>query len=930
MAKRMLIDSTHPEETRVAVISGTRLEEFDFESARKKQIKGNVYLAKVTRVEPSLQACFVEYGGNRHGFLAFNEIHPDYYRIPVADREALNRMVAEAMAAQEDDDEEESRPRSRRRGRRRRGGGQGSGDADEYQASAASDEPAGESDRSNGNADADNEAPDQPAPFDEEPRQDASALDMAPAERTASEAVDLPEEAAPAGREAEVPPPTEFGDNVTEPAQASPAEAAESGAGERPFPEAMPQGDTRADESPAAVEEVPASAEAPIPVAGEAEARPAEESVETVGGDEVDDIRRRHRIWQRRYKIQEVIRKRQILLVQVAKEERGNKGAALTTYISLAGRYCVLMPNTPRGGGISRKITSQQDRRRLKEIVGELEVPDGMAVIVRTAGMERSKPELRRDLDFLMKTWEGIREKALDSTAPALIYEEANLIKRAVRDLYASEVEEIIVDGDEGFEAARSFMSLLMPAHLKKVVQYGDKQIPLFHRYQVESQIDNMHSPSVQLRSGGYIVLNPTEALVAIDVNSGRSTRERNIEETATRTNLEAADEVARQLRLRDLAGLIVIDFIDMEEGRNRHAVERRLKEALRHDRARIQVGRISPFGLLEMSRQRLRPSLVEASMMQCPHCIGAGYVRSTESMALTVLRAVEEEGLRQRSAEVTVALPTAVALYIFNQKRIALAEIEGRHKFRAVFQPDDTMGLSTYRILRSVPKTADVRPERAPQPQESGNGRREPQADHHIERLSEEPQVPAVAEPVAATVSDGGEAAETGAEPRPREARDSEKRGGEDRAGEDREGQGERRGRRRGRRGGRRRRGRNREDEGAPAEGNGEPPRESTLGPFGQESEGPAQAVADQPAGEPSSDRFEQHEPARAPEFVEERREERKFEEPAAAERFEPAPAAAETREPKPAPAPEPPPPPAPSEPAAPPRRGWWNLRRG
>ncbi|MGH7004374.1 MAG: Rne/Rng family ribonuclease, partial [Alphaproteobacteria bacterium] len=480
-------------------------------------------------------------------------------------------------------------------------------------------------------------------------------------------------------------------------------------------------GDSRADGSPAAVTDVPteepaSGAEARAAASSDTgEARPAEEAVETVGGDEVDDMRRRHRIWQRRYKIQEVIRKRQILLVQVAKEERGNKGAALTTYISLAGRYCVLMPNTPRGGGISRKITSHSDRKRLKEIVGKLEVPDGMAVIVRTAGMERSQPELRRDLDFLLKTWDSIRQKALDSTAPALIYEEANLIKRAVRDLYTKEVEEIIVDGDEGFEAARSFMSMLMPSHVKKVVQYTDKQIPLFHRFQVESQIDNMHIPSVQLRSGGYIVLNPTEALVAIDVNSGRSTRERNIEETATRTNLEAADEVARQLRLRDLAGLIVIDFIDMEESRNRHAVERRLKEALRHDRARIQVGRISPFGLLEMSRQRLRPSLVEASMMQCPHCGGAGHVRSTESMALTVLRAVEEEGLRQRSAEVTVAVPTGVALYIFNHKRIALGEIEKRQGFRAVFQPDDTIALSTYRILRSVPKAADSRPERAP-----------------------------------------------------------------------------------------------------------------------------------------------------------------------------------------------------------------------
>jgi ribonuclease E len=960
----MLIDSTHPEETRVAVISGNRLEEFDFESARKKQIKGNVYLAKVTRVEPSLQACFVEYGGNRHGFLAFNEIHPDYYRIPVADREALNRMVAEAMAAQDDDEEEQTERRPRWR-RRRRGRGRG-GDSDEAQASGNGDPPSGESaagDVPTGEPlagegeqpplEGDSGPPDLPAPFDEPPREDADdprgrALDMATGERVASEPVDLPDEPT-APREAEAPPPADFGDDVTEVTSAPDAPDAETG--ERPFPEAIGSADTRADESPAAVEVAP-SGEGVLPGAegsaligdapaeAAAEARPAEETVETVGGDEVDDIRRRHRIWQRRYKIQEVIRKRQILLVQVAKEERGNKGAALTTYISLAGRYCVLMPNTPRGGGISRKITSQQDRKRLKEIVGELEVPDGMAVIVRTAGMERSKPELRRDLDFLLKTWDGIREKALDSTAPALIYEEANLIKRAVRDLYAKDVEEIVVDGGEGFEAARSFMKLLMPAHIKKVIEYPDKQIPLFHRYQVESQIDNMHSPSVQLRSGGYIVLNPTEALVAIDVNSGRATRERNIEETATRTNLEAADEIARQLRLRDLAGLIVIDFIDMEEGRNRHAVERRLKEALRHDRARIQVGRISPFGLLEMSRQRLRPSLVEASMMQCPHCMGAGYVRSTESMALTVLRAVEEEGLRQRSAEVTVAVPREVALYIFNQKRTALAEIEARHGFRIVFQPDETMGLSTYRILRSVPKTAETRQERAPQPQEAGDGRgdasrgeggREP-ADHHVERLSEEPEALDISSQGAAPAESErpddaqGEDAEADAH-----SAEGERRDGGDREGAEREGaprDGERRGRRRGRRGGRRRRGRQREGEDAQGESYNPPPRESTLGPFGEEQGAPAQASGDEPTREPTEDAAGDDRFARAP-----------APEPAEAHVAPPEVRAVE-REPvaeeparaatRPEPVPTPETPPAPAEPPTPPRRGWWNLRRG
>jgi ribonuclease E len=968
MAKRMLIDATHPEETRVAVISGNRLEEFDFESARKKQIKGNVYLAKVTRVEPSLQACFVEYGGNRHGFLAFNEIHPDYYRIPVADREALNRMVAEAMAAQEDDEEEEERrPRWRRRGRRR------SSDSDEYAPAPPSEGRSAAPDDDNG------VGPDErAAEGDEDPRGDAAALDMPRPERSEAPPPDGPEieasraedggrrepfgeepEGAAPPEQAEEAPPHDDGTSERSPIREAAAgddpAAAQRGAEERNAEDRDDEARS-ADADDAGAHDEPETGghdgmDAARDAAADAtaEVRPPDEAVETVGGDEVEDIRRRHRIWQRRYKIQEVIRKRQILLVQVAKEERGNKGAALTTYISLAGRYCVLMPNTPRGGGISRKITSQADRKRLKEIVGELELPDGMAVIVRTAGMERSKQELRRDLDFLLKTWEGIREKALTSTAPALIYEEANLIKRAVRDLYAKDVDEIVVDGAEGFEAARSFMRLLMPTHVKKVAEYTDKQIPLFHRYQVESQIDNMHSPSVQLRSGGYIVLNPTEALVAIDVNSGRSTRERNIEETATRTNLEAADEVARQLRLRDLAGLIVIDFIDMEEGRNRHAVERRLKEALRHDRARIQVGRISPFGLLEMSRQRLRPSLVEASMMQCPHCLGAGYVRSTESMALTVLRAVEEEGMRQRSSEVTVAVPVAVALYIFNQKRNALAEIERRHDFRVVFQPDEAIGLSTYRILRSVPKAAEGRQERAPQPAEAGAGERESgPADHRVERLAEEPVAVPPAEEFEAGAADA--AAEDGVEA---ETRDGEERSTGVREGE---AQGERRGRRRGRRGGRRRRGRQRED-GQDGESNAEPPRESTLGPFGEEpphadappadetppaDDAPSDerpAAADEPAKAPRANAGENEgsADARTGEAAAERTGNGAPREAAHDYAAEPrgsdskpasTQAAAETEPAAAEPMPEPAPP-APEQPPAPPRRGWWNLRR-
>ncbi|HWB48403.1 MAG TPA: Rne/Rng family ribonuclease, partial [Stellaceae bacterium] len=427
-----------------------------------------------------------------------------------------------------------------------------------------------------------------------------------------------------------------------------------------------------------------------------------ENGVEQVGSeDALEEAQTRRRTPRRQYKIQEVIKRRQIMLVQVAKEERGNKGAALTTYLSLAGRYCVLMPNTARGGGVSRKITSVADRRRLKEILEDLDIPDGMGVIVRTAGSERSKAEIKRDYEYLMRLWSEIRELTLKSTAPALIHEEGNLIKRSIRDLYTRDIDEVIVEGDEGYKTAKAFMRMLMPSHARRVQAYRDPQIGLFHRLQVESQIDAAHSPIAQLRSGGYIVLNQTEALVSIDVNSGRATRERNIEETALRTNLEAADEIARQLRLRDLAGLIVIDFIDMEEHRHNAAVERRLKEALKNDRARIQVGRISAFGLMEMSRQRLRPSLAEASTQPCPHCGGTGFIRSTESTALYVLRSIEEEGARARSAEICVYVPTNVALYILNQKRISLSQIEARYGLRVVVGRDDTLIPPNFRLER-------------------------------------------------------------------------------------------------------------------------------------------------------------------------------------------------------------------------------------
>ncbi len=896
MTKRMLIDATHAEETRVVMISGNRLEEFDFESSRKKQIKGNIYLAKVTRVEPSLQAAFVEYGGNRHGFLAFSEIHTDYYRIPIADREALNRMVA-AAAAQEEDEENDASAQE---------------PVDPHPiGSAAGDLSAAETSA-------------------EEPREIADAMGH-PAELTQT-APDLPSEAdgGSPGFFAPQQPSAELGDAAPaflerplgeQPPREPEARAGRSGSNAAQVEaDAIDRGADPAFADPKDTASSEADADAPVTdltgaidmaaaAIGGAAAHQAEDAVETVGGDEVDELRKRHRFWQRRYKIQEVIRKRQILLVQVAKEERGTKGAALTTYISLAGRYCVLMPNTPRGGGISRKITSQTDRRRLKDVLGELEVPDGMAVIVRTAGMERSKPELRRDLDFLLKTWDDIRERALTSTAPALIYEEANLIKRAVRDLYSSDVDEILVEGEEGFKAAKSYMKLLMPSHVKKVTDYSDRQIPLFHRYQVESQIDNMHSPTVQLRSGGYIVLNPTEALVAIDVNSGRSTRERNIEETAYRTNIEAADEIARQLRLRDLAGLIVIDFIDMEDSRNRHNVERRLKEALKQDRARIQVGRISPFGLLEMSRQRLRPSLVEASMMTCSHCGGAGHVRSTESMALAVLRATEEEGLRQRSSEVTVALPTAVALYIFNHKRPALAEIEQRQGFRVILQPDDDQSPSDFRIARTVAKAADARTpaeasrEPAPAAAESQPTRiEEPAAP--APRRADRPETVADGEP--ATVADA-----SGGEPRGAEARD----------GDDPD----RRGRRRGRRGGRRRRGGRPRGEherlDAPIESTAERSAER-----GQDSRDEQPASPPQPAAPPHDSAIEVHaggglseSPEPAPNSE------------SAAALAPPSPRRPEpfesVAEPEPAVANSNVESPAADE--APRRRGWWNLRR-
>lgn len=626
MSKKMLIDATHAEETRVVVVDGTKVEEFDFETVNKRQLAGNIYLAKVTRVEPSLQAAFVDYGGNRHGFLAFAEIHPDYYQIPAADRKALIEEERQAAAAESEEAEKPRRNNQRRR-----------------------------------------KAP-QPA--------QADAGDVVVSEDIAGMAVVDPaegEESLAAGFDVVT------SEVVVADAPADTAPAEGSGAATE-------------DEEHAAEDDGIESV--------------AEEDV----AEEISAPKRQPRA--RRYKIQEVIKVRQIMLVQVVKEERGNKGAALTTYLSLAGRYCVLMPNTARGGGISRKITNAADRKKLKEIASELEVPEGAGLIIRTAGSQRTRTEIRRDYEYLMRLWEQIRELTFKSIAPAPVYEEGDLIKRTIRDIYSKEIEEVLVEGDRGYRTAKDFMKMIMPSHAKNVKHYQD-QMPLFARYQVESYLGGMFNPVVQLKSGGYIVIGVTEALVAIDVNSGRATKEGSIEDTALKTNLEAADEVARQLRLRDLAGLIVIDFIDMEERKNNASVEKRFKDKLKTDRARIQVGRISGFGLMEMSRQRLRPGMLESTTQPCAHCHGTGLIRSDDSLALTILRAIEEEGTRKRSREVLVKAPIAVANFLMNAKREHIAGIEARYGMSVRVEADPVLISPDYAIekfktaTRNVPEVA-------------------------------------------------------------------------------------------------------------------------------------------------------------------------------------------------------------------------------
>ena len=652
MPSKMLIDAAHPEETRVVAVRGNRVEEFDYESASKKQLRGNIYLAKVTRVEPSLQAAFVDYGGNRHGFLAFTEIHPDYYQIPVADRQALLEEEAaeqsRASAQEAAEDDEAAAGRRHRRGRRGRGRHEGQGREGQGRE--------GQGREGQGR---------------EGPRREAEHPSAAPAETVgiAKFEVGPDDEIDTTPRDDSPSVAMEASDLIHEVSEE--VEDHESEASELTVRSAPEDDDDDDDAEQAEIVGQPVAMK-------EGNGDVVAESVESVGSEdaleEVPERARRRR--GRPYKIQEVIRRRQIILVQVVKEERGNKGAALTTYLSLAGRYTVLMPNTARGGGISRKITQPTDRKRLREIAGELEVPEGMGLIIRTAGAQRTKTEIKRDYDYLLRLWETVRDLTLKSTAPALVYEEGSLIKRSIRDLYNKDIDEVLVAGDDAYREAKDFMRMLMPSHAKNVKPYKEPE-PIFIRYQVERQLAAMFSPQVVLKSGGYIVINQTEALVSIDVNSGKATREHNIEDTALKTNLEASDEIARQLRLRDLAGLIVIDFIDMDERRNNRLVERRLKEALRHDRARIQVGRISHFGLLEMSRQRLRPGMLEGSTKPCPMCQGTGMVRSVESVALDILRSIEDRLITDGVVPLVATTAVDVALYILNQKRAHLNDIQ-------------------------------------------------------------------------------------------------------------------------------------------------------------------------------------------------------------------------------------------------------------
>ena len=676
---KMLIDAAHPEETRVVVLRGGRVEEFDYESAARKLLRGNIYLAKVTRVEPALQAAFVEYGGNRHGFLAFNEIHPDYYQIPVADRIALIEEEAAAEAAEEAAVDALAEQQISQPGADQPGDISAQSDvepdleiADGPESDATSggeDENGGLEERADGAESSESEVEEGSEGEELQPDPDTVVEDGA---RTLAQ--DVGED--PRKTEA---PESDAGDEL-----AANAEAGDDDVDEKDDELEDGDADTEEDDT-------------------ESVQNGDSERVEEIGtADALEEVSYRPRRHRRSYKIQEVIKRRQVLLVQVVKEERGNKGAALTTYLSLAGRYTVLMPNTARGGGISRKITNPPDRKRMKAIADGLDVPEGMGLIIRTAGASRTKQEIRRDFEYLLRLWESVRQLTFESSAPNLVYEEGNLIKRSIRDLYNKEVDEIVVAGDHAHKEAKSFMRMLMPSHARNVTTYKDPE-PLFTKFQIERQLNAMFSPHVPLRSGGYLVINQTEALVSIDVNSGRSTREFSIEETALHTNLEASEEIARQLKLRDLAGLIVIDFIDMEERRNNRAVERRIKDVLRNDRARVQVGRISHFGLLEMSRQRMRTGVLEGSTSQCPHCQGTGIIRSTESVALAVLRALEDAVMSGVRSPLVAQTTANVALYIFNHKREFINDMQARHGLPIMISESDKMTGAAFTIEKGA-----------------------------------------------------------------------------------------------------------------------------------------------------------------------------------------------------------------------------------
>lgn len=723
MPKTMLIDATHSEETRVAVVDGNRLVEYDYESKVRKQLKGSVFLAKVTRVEPSLQAAFVNFGGNRHGFLPFSEIHPDYFRIPVADREAL--MAAQQAELEEHDEVLQAQ------------------EAEIEQLAAQGDEQPSDS------SEDEEEEEDDLEPIVEVGGEDQPLLDDEEEDDSEEEGDDEKEEVHAAANNDNVEEDAQDGEkpvrNAPIPMQSREdvlhGPAAQSD--EEEDDEDGQNGEDDADDSEGSDDAGQESGEASQDSAdgdeqgeqnnnqnrnnrgrgrgrrfgGRGKGRHNggrqggdrdDQRVDTIGGDGADGDRPFRFNLKRNYKIQEVIKRGQIMLIQVSKEERGNKGAAVTTYLSMPGRYCVLMPNSPRGGGVSRKIASFKDRKRMKETLDDLSVPEGMSVILRTAGVTRTKVEIKRDLDYLTRLWNTIREHTLKSVAPALIYEEGNLIKRAIRDLYSRDIEDVYVAGEDGFKNAREFMKMLMPSHAKKVQEYKNDRVPMFHKFGVENQISEMGEPVVTLKSGGYLVINPTEALVSVDVNSGRATKERHIEDTALKTNLEAADEVARQLRLRDLGGLVVIDFIDMEDRRNNRKVEQRLRDALSSDRARIQVGRISSFGLLELSRQRLNPSLAEAQQEVCAHCAGTGRVKTLDFSAISIIRALEVEGIKSKGQQdIILTMATSVALYIMNNKRKLLNEIEARYGFTVSFVTDDTLSTSQFKLettAKSVP----------------------------------------------------------------------------------------------------------------------------------------------------------------------------------------------------------------------------------